>query len=144
MGIASSAVPSNEVDQEDMVARSPSRSNEVYLIDDDDDLRFTIALSLRDAGLAVKEFPSADDALPEVLAAPPGAIFLDYRIEGMSAEEFVAKLRAEGATSPVVLLTGTHNIADLAKTMGVFDWLGKPFDIDELVARANKALAHDR
>jgi DNA-binding NtrC family response regulator len=120
------------------------RSNEVFLIDDDDDLRFTIGLSLRDAGLNVKEFASADDALPAVMATPPGAIFLDYRIEGMSAEEFVTSMRAKGQDPPVVLLTGTHNIADLAKQMKVFDWLGKPFDIDELVARAQKALAHDR
>lgn len=118
------------------------RSNQIYLIDDDDDdLRFTIALSLRDAGFEVEEFASADDALPKVLANPPGAVFLDYRIEGMSAEEFVEKARGQ---APIVLLTGTHNIADLAKQMGVFDWLGKPFDLDELVARANKALAHGR
>ncbi|MGZ3421582.1 MAG: response regulator [Polyangiales bacterium] len=121
-----------------------ARSNEVYLIDDDDDLRFTIGLSLRDAGLEVKEFASADEALPEVIARPPGAIFLDYRIEGMTAEEFVKNVRASGNDPPVVLLTGTHNVADLAKTMKVFDWLGKPFDIDELVARAQKALAHAR
>ena len=38
------------------------RSDEVFLIDDDDDLRFTIGLSLRDAGLSVKEFASADEA----------------------------------------------------------------------------------
>lgn len=120
------------------------RSDEVFLIDDDDDLRFTIGLSLRDAGLNVKEFASADEALPEVIAKPPGAIFLDYRIEGMSAEEFVHAVRETGEPPPVVLLTGTHNIADLAKQMQVFDWLGKPFDIDELVARAHKALAHGR
>lgn len=121
-----------------------ARSEEVFLIDDDDDLRFTIGLSLRDAGLSVKEFASADEALPEALATPPGAIFLDYRIEGMSAEEFVSALREKDANIPVVLLTGTHNIADLAKQMNIFDYLGKPFDIDDLVARARKALAHGR
>lgn len=120
------------------------RSDELFLIDDDDDLRFTIGLSLRDAGLQVREFASADEALPAVVATPPGAIFLDYRIEGMTAEEFVKAIREKGTDPPVVLLTGTHNIADLAKQMKVFDWLGKPFDIDDLVARARKALAHDR
>ncbi len=43
-----------------------------------------------------------------------------------------------------MLLTGTHNIADLAKQMGVSDWLGKPFDLDDLVAHAHKALARPR
>jgi len=120
------------------------RSNQIYLIDDDDDLRFTIALSLRDAGFEVEEFASADDALPHVISRPPGAVFLDYRIEGMSAEEFVSKVHERADAPPIVLLTGTHNVADLAKQMGVFDWLGKPFDLDELVARAHKALAHGR
>lgn len=125
------------------------RSNTLYLIDDDDDLRFTIALSLRDANFEVEEFASADDALARVGEQRPGAILLDYHIEGMSAEEFV---RALGALDPehpedappVVLLTGTHNVADVARQLGVFDWLPKPFDLDELVARANKALAHRR
>jgi len=122
-----------------------ARSNEIYLIDDDEDLRFTIGLSLRDGGLAVREFASADEALPVALAEPPGAVFLDYRIEGMTAEDFVKNLRAGGQRDvPVVLLTGTHNVADLAKSMEVFDWLGKPFDIDVLLARAQKAIAHGR
>jgi two-component system nitrogen regulation response regulator GlnG len=121
-----------------------ARSEEVFLIDDDDDLRFTIGLSLRDAGLSVKEFASADEALPEAVATPPGAVFLDYRIEGMTAEDFVTELREKNGEVPVVLLTGTHNIADLAKSMNVFDYLGKPFDIDDLVARARKAIAHGR
>ncbi|MBI2389552.1 MAG: response regulator [Deltaproteobacteria bacterium] len=120
------------------------RSQQIYLIDDDDDLRFTIGLSLKHAGLDVREFASADEALPAVLAATPGAIFLDYRIEGMSAEEFVSRVKQHTETIPIVLLTGTHNVADLAKQMGVFDWLGKPFDLDELVARAQKALSHGR
>ncbi len=120
------------------------RSNEVFLIDDDDDLRFTIGLSLRDAGLEVREFASADEALPVATASPPGAVFLDYRIEGMSAEDFVRALRDAAADVPVILLTGTHNIADLARQMQVFDWLGKPFDIDDLVERARKALSHGR
>lgn len=120
------------------------RSNQIYLIDDDDDLRFTIALSLRDAGFDVEEFSSADDALPSVVKRRPGAVFLDYRIEGMTAEEFVQQVHALEEAPPIVLLTGTHNVADLAKQMGVSDWLGKPFDLDDLVARANKALAQDR
>ena len=101
-------------------------------------------MSKKCVSLHKQEFASADEALPEVLSNPPGAIFLDYRIEGMTAQDFVKNLREKGSPSPVVLLTGTHNVADLAKTMGVFDWLGKPFDIDELVARAHKAIAHGR
>jgi len=126
-----------------MAARS-TRSDEIFLIDDDDDLRFTIGLSLRDAGLSVREFSSADEALPEVVAKPPGAVFLDYRIEGMTAEDFVSAVHEKRDDVPVVLLTGTHNIADLAKQMNVFDYLGKPFDIDDLVARARKAISHGR
>ena len=69
---------------------------------------------------------------------------LDYRIDGMSAETFVEEARKANAEVPVVLLTGSHDIADLAAKMKVFDSLGKPFDIDDLVARANKALAANR
>ena len=121
------------------------RSQQIFVIDDDDDLRFTIALSLREAGLAVEEFASADAALPEVRARPPGAIMLDYRIEGMRAEDFVAHVRAQGADAPpIVLLSGTHDLGALAARLGVFDSLGKPFDLDDLIGRARRALAHGR
>jgi CheY-like chemotaxis protein len=131
-----------------LVARSMgklARSKTIVLVDDDEDLRFTIALSLRDAGFEVDEYESADEALPKVTASPPAAIFLDYRIDGMSAPAFVEALRA-GALGdvPVVLLTGSQNIGDLAKEMDVFDALPKPFELDELVRRAKAASEANR
>jgi len=121
------------------------RSKKIFLIDDDEDLRFTIGLSLRDAGFDVDEFESADAALPAALREPPGAIFLDYRIDGMSAPAFVDALRERALDAvPVVLLTGSQNIGDLAREMRVFDALPKPFELDELVARARSANAANR
>lgn len=122
-----------------------SRSKKLFVIDDDEDLRFTVAISLRDAGFVVEEFASADDALPAALAAPPAAVFLDYRIDGMTAPDFVEALRARSLGDvPIVLLTGSQNIGDLAKQMQVFDALPKPFDLDDLVSRAKAASAANR
>jgi DNA-binding response OmpR family regulator len=120
------------------------RSGRIFLIDDDDDLRFTVALSLRDAGLDVAAFASADEAWPAILAQRPGAVFLDYRVEGMSAEELVRRLGALDDAPPVVLLSGAPDLADLARTLGALAWLGKPFALEELVSRARSALAHRR
>jgi DNA-binding NtrC family response regulator len=122
-----------------------ARSQTLFLIDDDDDLRFTVGLSLRDAGFDVSEFPSADEALSAVESTVPAAIFLDYRIEGMTAPDFVDALRSKGLDElPIVLLTGSQNIGDLAAQMRVFDALPKPFDIDDLIARAKAASAANR
>jgi DNA-binding NtrC family response regulator len=116
------------------------RSKTIVLVDDDEDLRFTVALSLRDAGFTVDEYETADAALPAVTANPPAAIFLDYRIDGMSAPAFVQALRARALGDvPVVLLTGSQNIGDLAREMQVFDALPKPFDLDDLLKRARSA-----
>ena len=121
------------------------RSKTIVLVDDDEDLRFTVALSLRDAGYEVEEFESADAALPAVTAKPPAAIFLDYRIDGMTAPAFVEALRAKSLGDvPVVLLTGSQNIGDLAREMQVFDALPKPFDLDELLRRAKSASEANR
>ena len=121
------------------------RTQTLFLIDDDDDLRFTVGLSLRDAGFDVSEFPSADEALAAVKSAVPAAIFLDYRIEGMTAPAFVDALRAGGLGEiPIVLLTGSQNIGEIAAQMKVFDALPKPFDIDDLIARAKTASAANR
>jgi FixJ family two-component response regulator len=114
----------------------------LFLIDDDDDLRFTMGLALRDAGFDVREFSSADDALEAALGSEPGAVFLDYHIEGMTAEEFVGAMRERGlARVPVMLLTGSADVREIAKSLGVFDWLAKPFELDTLIERAKSALA---
>ena len=121
------------------------RTQTLFLIDDDDDLRFTVGLSLRDAGFEVNEYPSADEALAAVQTSIPAAIFLDYRIDGMTAPDFVEALRAKGLGElPVVLLTGSQNIGEIAAQMKVFDSLPKPFDIDDLIARAKKASEANR
>jgi len=121
------------------------RTQTLFLIDDDDDLRFTVGLSLRDAGFEVSEFPSADEALAAVKSTVPAAIFLDYRIEGMTAPDFVDALRGTGLGEiPIVLLTGSQNIGEIAAQMKVFDALPKPFDIDDLIARAKTASAANR
>jgi DNA-binding NtrC family response regulator len=119
-----------------------SRSKLLFVIDDDDDLRFTMGLALRDAGFDVRELASADEALQAASSSRPGAIFLDYHIEGTTAEELVDALRARGLGGvPVLLLTGSADIREIAARIGVFGWLAKPFELDDLVDRATKALA---
>lgn len=119
-----------------------SRSKLLFVIDDDDDLRFTMGLALRDAGFEVRELASADEALEALSSSMPGAIFLDYHIEGTTAEALVEALRARGLGAvPVMLLTGSADVREIAARMRVFGWLAKPFEIDALIDRANKALA---
>lgn len=121
---------------------TPGQTEALFLIDDDDDLRFTMGLALRDAGFAVREFASADEALEAASSSRPGAIFLDYHIEGMTAEELVAAMRAgELADVPILLLTGSADIREIAARLGVFGWLGKPFELDALIEKATQALA---
>ena len=63
----------------------------------------------------------------------------------MTAPDFVDALRGKGLGEiPVVLLTGSQNIGEIAAQMKVFDALPKPFDIDDLIARAKSASAANR
>lgn len=118
-----------------------SRSQSVFLVDDDDDLRFTLALALRDVGFEVREFPSASAAFEAACETTPGALLLDYHVEGMSAEALVASLRAHGLGHvPILLLTGSSDVRAIARSLGAFDWLAKPFELDALIERTRAAL----
>ncbi len=117
------------------------RTQTVFLVDDDDDLRFTLALALRDAGFEVREFGTASAAFEAARASTPGALLLDYHVEGMSAETLVASMRANGLGHvPILLLTGSSEVRELARSLGVFDWLAKPFELDALIAHTRAAL----
>ncbi len=123
------------------MATAAPRSRVIFLVDDDDDLRFTLGLALRDAGFEVEEFANARAALTAAEARPPGALLLDYYVEGMDAEQLVSTLRAHGLNHvPVVLLTGNSDVREIAKRLGVFGWLAKPFELDALIERATAAL----
>jgi two-component system response regulator FixJ len=114
----------------------------VYVVDDDEAVRDSLALLFESEGLAARAFASAGEFLEQFDSAQPGCIVADVRMPGMSGVELLERLRAEQATVPIILITGHGDVpmAVAALKAGAADFFEKPFDDALLVASVRAAL----
>lgn len=114
----------------------------VHLVDDDEDVRRTMAFMLGTAGLPVKVYDSATALLQGLDPAQPGCIVSDVRMPGMDGIQLVETLRRRNVTLPVIIMTGHGDIGLAVRAMkaGAADFLEKPFADDVLLAAIEAAL----
>lgn len=117
----------------------------VFVVDDDADLRASIALLMRSVRLPVRSYAGADEFLADWKAEHPGCLILDVRMPGMSGLELQALLEERGTHIPVVFLSGHGDIpmALRAVRAGALDFLEKPFRDQSLIDAVHAALAAD-
>ncbi|MDQ3038785.1 MAG: nitrogen regulation protein NR(I) [Pseudomonadota bacterium] len=115
----------------------------IWVIDDDRSVRFVLAQALRDAGYTVLAFDGAGKALQALEDEPlPDLVFTDVRMPGMDGFGFLDALKARHPQLPVVVMSAYTDVASTAGAFrgGAHDFLSKPFDLDEAVAAARRAL----
>jgi FixJ family two-component response regulator len=107
----------------------------VFIVDDDDFFRRSIARLLSLAGFQVHEFASAGDFLVKYSSRSLGCLLLDIRMPGPDGLELFEHLHREAGGLPVVFLTGHAQVPVAVDTMkkGAFDFLTKPVEKDQLI-----------
>lgn len=115
----------------------------VWVVDDDRSVRFVLAEALREAGYRVQSFDSARAALDAIAdEGAPDLVYTDVRMPGMDGLAFLDALKASHAQLPVVVMSAYTDIASTAGAFrgGAHEFLSKPFDLDDAVALAARAL----
>ena len=114
----------------------------VHVVDDDAAMRDSLAFLLEEAGFDARIYDAPRALLSTLPALEPGCILTDVRMPEMTGLELVRKLRTEGVTHPVIVMTGHADLplAVEAMRLGVSDFIEKPFDDDLLVAAIETAL----
>ena len=121
-----------------------TNSNEIWVVDDDSSIRWVIEKALSGEDISCNSFESADDLLVALKTATPKAIISDIRMPGMDGLALLRELKSIIPDVPVIITTA-HSDLDSAVTSyesGAFEYLPKPFDIDEMLEVAARALAH--
>lgn len=115
----------------------------VHLIDDDEDVRRSLAFLLGTAGLAVLVYESADRFLEQYPAGQRALVVTDVRMPGMDGLELLKRLRALDGRVPVIMMTGHADVPLAVEAMkaGAADFIEKPFSDDVLVAAIRSAFA---
>ncbi len=115
----------------------------ILLADDEDGVRWVLEKGLREAGYEVTSVGDGEAALRHAEAEPYDLIFLDVRMPGLDGLTVLARLRSSRPDALVIVMTahGTMETAIQAMQRGAYDYLAKPFDIDEVLLLAERALA---
>lgn len=117
---------------------------EVWVVDDDKSIRKVIELALQQEDIAYRSFANAATLLEDLKEQHPSVIISDIRMPGMDGIELLARLQQDAPHIPVVITTA-HSDLDSAVTSyegGAFEYLPKPFDIDEMLEVTQRAMAH--
>ncbi len=118
-----------------------ARAN-VLVVEDNGDMRTAISSFLRDNGYIVHSASSAELALSKKLHEQSDVAIVDISLPGMTGLELTSELKQSGYGGPIIAITSRDTIEDkvIGLEIGMDDYLVKPFDLRELLARINAQL----
>jgi len=117
-------------------------SSDILLVDDDPDLLRLISLRLTSAGYRVRTADSGETALAALAVSRPAVVVTDLRMPGIDGMQLFQAIHREHPALPVIILTAHGTIPDAvsATQRGVFGFLTKPFDSQDLLQKVAAAI----
>jgi FixJ family two-component response regulator len=118
----------------------------VFVIDDDESMRRSLATLLRSVGLDARVFSSPQEFTRAERPDAPGCLVLDVRMPGMSGLAFQEQLAKAGIALPIIFITGHGDVPMTVRAMkaGAVEFLTKPFDDQVLLDAIHAAIERDR
>ncbi|WP_414684503.1 nitrogen regulation protein NR(I) [Microbulbifer sp.] len=119
-------------------------NNRVWIIDDDRSIRWVLERALSRAGIDTTCYENGDRALDDFYSESPDVVISDIRMPGSDGFKLLQRFQAERPSLPIIIMTAHSDLdsAVAAYQGGAFEYLPKPFDVDEAVAVTRRALAH--
>jgi two-component system, LuxR family, response regulator FixJ len=126
-------------------ANSATPLGTVFIVDDEEAVRDSLAILMRSIGQQSQTFPDALTFLAAYDPAHGGCLILDVRMPRMSGLDLQQELKRRDCHLPIIFITGHGDVPMAVEAMraGAVEFLQKPFNDDELIRRVNSALALD-
>jgi len=118
----------------------------ILIADDEDSLRWVLEKGLRGVGYDVTSVKDGEEAVRVFEAQPFDLVFLDVRMPGLDGLTALERIRDLRPDVYVIVMTahGSMDTAIKAMQRGAYDYLNKPFDLDEVLLLSERALAASR
>ena len=119
-------------------------NNSVWIVDDDRSIRWVLDKSLSKKGLITQTFENGDELLNRLTHESPDAIISDIRMPGMNGLDLLSTIQESHPSLPVIIMTAHSDLdsAVASYSRGAFEYLPKPFDIEDAIAITQRALDH--
>lgn len=117
------------------------KETSVWVIDDDQAIRWVLERAFQKAHIPVTTFESASIAVQELEQHVPSAILTDVRMPGIDGFEFLERIKTQHPSMPIIIMTAHSDLQSAvgAYQKGAFEYLPKPFDVDEAVELTKRA-----
>ncbi len=121
-----------------------SNTEYVWIVDDDKSIRWVLEKALNQAGIRTSCFESGEAAVKRLHREQPDAIISDIRMPGMDGLALLNTIGNEHPALPIIIMTAHSDLESAVASYqgGAFEYLPKPFDIDDAVAVTRRALDH--
>jgi CheY-like chemotaxis protein len=114
-------------------SKAETMSPDVLVVEDDEAIRHTIEVILEDEGYDVALATNGREALDRITADPPKMVLLDLQMPVMTGWEVTERVQQQGLDVPLVFMTAGHRAQTEAERYHVAGFLGKPFELDDLL-----------
>lgn len=118
----------------------------VWVVDDDSSIRWVMEKTLSSADIKCDTFSDAESVLLALERETPDVLVSDIRMPGIDGIELLSQVHARSPELPVIIMTA-HSDLDAAVNayqQGAFEYLPKPFDVDETLTLVERAIAHNQ
>ena len=108
----------------------------ILIVEEEKIIRVPLADELRDAGYRVKEFRDSNRALKAIQQLPVDVVITDIKMPQINGLQLLSKIKSMQPDTPVIVITtyGSEDMAIEAMEKGAYDYIEKPFDLDEMLA----------
>jgi len=121
-----------------------SEKQKVWIVDDDKSIRWVLEKALQKTDVEIQSFSNPEEVLKKIRHEEPDVIISDIRMPGMDGITLLEQIKQQSPDIPVIIMTA---YSDLDRTVsafqgGAFEYLSKPFDVDEVVSLVKRAITH--
>ena len=121
-------------------------NKKVWIVDDDKSIRWVLEKALKSADVDIESFSHPDQVLEKIENEEPNVIITDIRMPGMDGISLLDRIKQHSPNIPVIIMTAYSDLdrAVSAFQGGAYEYLSKPFDVDEVVSLVRRAITHER
>lgn len=121
-------------------------SDKVWIVDDDKSIRWVLEKALQKAGINTQCFANANELIKALGQDKPQALITDIRMPGMDGFELLKILQEKHPELPVIIMTAHSDLESAVSAFhgGAFEYLPKPFDVNEVLETVQRACNHSK